>query len=72
MVEPTKRAIRRGLRAGRLGLVGTDLVALAKPRDPAKQWPPELTDSARAARICGRWFNGIQTNLAFEMLGVGK
>lgn len=72
MADPTKRAIRRGLRVGRLGLVGTDLVALAKPRDPNKVWPGELTDSARAARICGRWFNGIQTHLAFELLGVGN
>jgi hypothetical protein len=39
MVEPTRRAIRRGLRAGRLGVVGTDLVALAKPRTPTNRWP---------------------------------
>lgn len=72
MAEPTKRAIRRGLRTGRLGLVGTDLIALAKPRNPTASWPDELATSTRAARICGRWFNGIQTVLALELLGVGK
>lgn len=72
MAEPTKRAIRRGLRSGRLGLLGTDLVAVGRPRTPTKTWPVELSGSARAARICGRWFSGIQTVLAFELLGVGK
>lgn len=72
MAEPSKRAIRRGLRTGRLSLAGTDLVALAKPRDPTQKWPAELATSARAARICGRWFNGIQVELAFELLGLGN
>ncbi|BBY28734.1 three component ABC system middle component [Mycolicibacterium sediminis] len=72
MAEPTKRAIRRGLRVGRLGLVGTNLVALAKPRNPTAAWPEELATSTRAARICGRWFNGIQTAFALELLGIGK
>lgn len=72
MVTPTKRAIRHGIRAGRLRLDGTDLVATARPRNPTKVWPAELTEAVRAARICGRWFNVIEVQSAFELLGIGS
>jgi hypothetical protein len=71
MAQPTKRAIRRAIRAGRLGLEDAQLKALVRPRSPAADWPAEIRDAVRGARICGRWFNGMQTHLAFEMLGVG-
>lgn len=71
MALPTKRAIRHGLRAGRLGLDGTNLVALARPKGATSQWPTELSDSVKAARFCGQWFNVIETHMAFELLGIG-
>lgn len=71
MVEPTKRAIRRGLATKRLGLHGTDLVACVRPKSPNKNWPDELRDSVRAARFCGNWFNSIDTHMAFELLSIG-
>ena len=72
MVEPTKRAIRRAMRNGRLGLIDTHLTAPRRPRSAAQDWPTEIREAARAARICGRWFNGVQTHLAFEALGMGS
>ncbi len=72
MVLPTKRAIRHGLRAGRLGLDGTNLIALVRPITPNKNWPDEIRDSVKAARFCGQWFNGIETHMAFELLGIGS
>lgn len=71
MALPTKRAIRHGLRAGRLELNGTNLIALTKPRDARPQWPTELKASVKAARFCGQWFNAIETHMAFELLGIG-
>ena len=71
MALPTKRAIRHGLRAGRLGLDGPSLVALARPESLTSQWPTELSASVKAARICGQWFNAIEIHLAFELLGIG-
>lgn len=71
MVEPTKRAIRHGLRVGRLGIDGTALIALARPKNPNPGWPEELRESVRAARFCGRWFNSVETHMAFELLGIG-
>ena len=71
MALPTKRAIRHGIRVGRLGIDGHSLVALARPKIPTREWPSELQDSAKAARVCGRWFNSIDTHMAFEMLGIG-
>ncbi|WP_407662610.1 three component ABC system middle component [Microlunatus elymi] len=72
MVQPTKRAIRHGLRARRLGMDGTSLVALKRPKQPAKNWPEELQKSVRAAAICGQWFNAVDTHMAFELLGIGN
>lgn len=71
MVQPTKRAIRHGMRAGRLGLDGTTLVAVKRPRTPASDWPDELRLSARAARFCGQWFSLTETHMAFDLLGIG-
>ena len=71
MALPTKRAIRHGLRAGRLGIDGVNLVALARPKGPSGDWPAELRDSVKAARFCGRWFNAVETRMAFELLGIG-
>jgi hypothetical protein len=71
MALPTKRAIRHGLRAKRLGIDGHNLVALARPKTPTPEWPSELRDSVKAARVCGPWFNSIDTHMAFEMLGIG-
>lgn len=71
MVLPTKRAIRHGLRSGRLGLDGTNLIALARPKTPNANWPDEIRDSVKSARFCGEWFNGIETHMAFELLGIG-
>lgn len=71
MALPTKRAIRHGLRTKRLGLDGTNLVALVKPKSPTAQWPTELSDSVKAARFCGKWFNAVETHMAFELLGLG-
>lgn len=71
MGQPTKRAIRQGLRSGRLGLEGSTLVALTRPRSPTREWPDELRDSVRAARFCGEWFNVTETHMAFELLGIG-
>lgn len=72
MVLPTKRAIRHGFRAGRLGLDGTDLVALARPKGVLPQWPAELRDSVKAARFCGPWFNAIEAHMAYQLLGIGR
>lgn len=71
MALPTKRAIRHGLRARRLGLDGPNLIALARPKNPTSQWPTELSASVKAARICGQWFNAIDIHMAFELLGIG-
>ncbi|GAA1119298.1 three component ABC system middle component [Citricoccus alkalitolerans] len=71
MALPTKRAIRHGLRSKRLGLDGTNLVALARPKNATSKWPTELSDSVKAARFCGQWFNAVETHLAFELLGIG-
>lgn len=71
MVQPTKRAIRHGLRTGRLGLDGANLVARRRPRAPSTTWPDELQQSVRAARFVGEWFNVTETHMAFELLGVG-
>lgn len=71
MAVPTKRAIRHGLRTGRLGLDGTNLVALARPKSPTLSWPTELRSSVKAARFCGQWFNALETHMAFELLGIG-
>ncbi|MFW0121127.1 three component ABC system middle component [Rothia sp. CCM 9419] len=71
MALPTKRAIRRGLRVRRLGLDGTNLIALARPKKATSQWPAELRDSVKAAQICGQWFNTIETHMAFELFGIG-
>lgn len=71
MVEPTQRAIRHGMRAGRLGLDGSRLVALKRPKTAASHWPEELRLSARAATFCGQWFSGTETHLAFDLLGIG-
>lgn len=71
MAQPTKRAIRRGLRVGRLGLEGTTLVALKRPKQSMNGWPEELQQSIKAARFCGQWFNLTQTHMAFELLGIG-
>ncbi len=71
MVEPTKRAIRHGLRSGRLGIEDTNLVAKARPKSPATEWPEDIRESVKAARFCGEWFNNIETHMAFELLGIG-
>lgn len=71
MALPTKRAIRNGLRNKRLGLEGTDLIALEKPKNPTSKWPAELRDSVKAARFCGQWFNAVETHMAYELLGIG-
>lgn len=71
MALPTKRAIRHGLRTERLGLDGTNLVALARPKNTKPTWHTELSDSVKAARFCGQWFNAIETHMAFELLGIG-
>lgn len=71
MALPTKRAIRHGLRVKRLGIDGSNLVALARPKTATSEWPPELSDSVKAARFCGQWFNAIETHMAFELLGIG-
>lgn len=72
MTAPTKRAIRSAMRTGRLALVDTHLTAPRRPRSAATDWPSEIKEAVRAARICGRWFNGLQTHLAFEALGIGS
>jgi hypothetical protein len=71
MVEPTKRAIRHGLRADRLKLSGTDLLAAQRPRNPTSDWPQELTAAVRAARLSGRWFRATDAYTAFSLLGIG-
>lgn len=71
MAQPTKRAIRQGIRSGRLGLEGASIVALKRPRTPNSEWPDELKNSVRAARLCGHWFNLTETHMAFELLGIG-
>lgn len=70
-IQPTKRAIRHGLRVKRLGLDGSDLVALVKPKSSSKMWSAELNASIKAARFCGQWFNSIETHMAYELLGIG-
>ncbi len=70
--DQTKRAIRHGLRAERLSLVGTDLVAAQRPRNPTAAWPQELTTAVRAARLCGRWFRATDAYTAFNLLGIGS
>jgi len=70
MVDPTKRAIRHGMRAGRLELSGTQLHAPTAPKSPQAVWPVELREAVRAARICGQWLSVTETHLAFEMLGI--
>lgn len=72
MAQPTKRAVRHGMRSGRLGLDGPRLVALKRPRDPSSDWPEELRLPARAARFCGQWFSGTETHMAFDLLGIGS
>lgn len=71
MVPVTKRAIRHGLRVGRLGLDGTNLMALSKPKKVEPQWSDELKASVRASRFCAQWFTEIETHMAFEFLGIG-
>lgn len=71
MAQPTKRAIRRGLRVGRLGLEGATLVALKRPKQSTNGWPEELQQSIKAARFCGQWFNAADTHMAYELLGIG-
>lgn len=73
MVGPTKRALRFGMRSGRLTLSGTDIVATARPRSPnAGEWPVELTTAIRAARLSGRWFRATDAYTAFSLLGIGN
>jgi hypothetical protein len=71
MAQPTRRAIRHGLRTGRLGIDGSTLVALKRPKAPTSDWPDELKLSVRAARLCGEWFNVTETHMAFDLLGIG-
>ena len=73
MAGPTKRALRFGLRSGRLTLSGTDLLATSRPRNPnTREWSDELTAAVRAARLSGRWFRGIDVYTAFNLLGIGR
>ena len=71
MSQPTRRAIRHGLRTGRLGIDGSTLVAMKRPKAPAADWPDEIRSSVRAARLCGEWFNVTETHMAFDLLGIG-
>ena len=71
MSEPTKRAVRHGVRVGRLGFEGARLVALKRPQPPGSAWPDELKISARAARLCGQWFGVTDAHMAFDLLGIG-
>lgn len=72
MAEPTKRAIRYGLRSNRLRIVGTDLVAVQRPRNHTPTWPDELVSAVRAARLSGRWFRATDVYTVFNLLGLGK
>ncbi|WP_220035147.1 three component ABC system middle component [Georgenia satyanarayanai] len=72
-VDQTKRALRFGMRSGRLALSGTDVMAIARPRNPIRnEWPEELTNAVRAARVSGRWFRATDVYTAFNLLGMGN
>jgi hypothetical protein len=72
LAPSTRRAIRFGMRTGRLVLSGTDVVAPARPKNPNPQtWPEELTGAVRAARVAGRWFRATDVVTAFNLLGIG-
>lgn len=70
MADPTKRAIRHGLRVDRLRFADAQLYAPQAPKNPQASWPEELRDAVRAARTCGQWLSVTETHLAFEMLGI--
>lgn len=72
LVQPTKRAIRHGLRTGRLAIESSAIVATRRPKSPSSDWPVELATSVRAARLCGDWLNVTETHMAFELLGMGN
>lgn len=70
-VDQTKRALRFGMRSDRLTLLGTDVIATARPRNPdPKKWPEELITAVRAARVSGRWFRATDVYTAFNLLGM--
>ena len=72
LAPATRRAIRFGMRAGRLELSGTDVVAGNRPKNPNPQsWPDELVTTVRAARVAGRWFRATDVVTAFNLLGIG-
>lgn len=72
LAPSTRRAIRFGLRSGRLVLSGTDLVAGQRPKNPNPHtWPDELVATVRAARVAGRWFRATDVVTAFNLLGIG-
>ncbi|WP_442864648.1 three component ABC system middle component [Aeromicrobium sp. HA] len=72
LAPATRRAIRFGMRTGRLTLSGTEVVAGHRPRSPNPQsWPDELVNTVRAARVAGRWFRATDVVTAFNLLGIG-
>lgn len=72
LAPATRRAIRFGMRTGRLDLRGTDVAAGNRPKNPNPQsWPDELVATVRAARVAGRWFRATDVVTAFNLFGIG-
>lgn len=71
MADATRRGLRHGLRTGRLRLDGAAMLSVARPRPPRASWPVELSASAKAAKMYGRWLAGVETHEALELLGIG-
>ena len=71
MADATRRGIRHGLRTGRLQLDRSTMHSTVRPKAPQPSWPNELSASAKAAKMYGRWLAGVETHEALELLGIG-
>lgn len=67
MVEPTREALRLGIRTGRLVVAGGAVVPATLRTSPAG----EVRDLLRASALLGRWLARLdQPSTAFTLLGV--
>lgn len=71
MADATRRGIRQGLRTERLRLDQATMRSGVRPKAPQSSWPTELSASAKAAKMYGRWLAGVETHEAFELLRIG-
>lgn len=70
LMPVSRRSLRFALRGQMLTIDSGSLRALGRIRSVPRDFPEEITESVRAAKLCGRWMASVDPVTMYSVLGV--